>query len=61
VFAAKDMVVTLGGKTLPMKENDTLEVFAGAEPPPQRIIRTRTFAENIGALSAYLASDAPPR
>jgi hypothetical protein len=56
VFAAKEMVVTLGGRTLPMKENDTLEIFAGAEPPKQRIIKTRTFADNIGALSAYLAS-----
>jgi hypothetical protein len=60
VFAAKAMVVTLGGKALPMKENDTLEVFAGAEPPKQRVIRSRTFAENIGALSAYLAFPAPP-
>ena len=60
MFAAKEMVVTLGGKALPMKENDTLEVFAGTEPPKQRIIRSRTFAENIGALSAYLARDAPP-
>ena len=59
VFAARDMVVTLGGKTLAMNENDTLEVFAGGEPPKQRIIRTRTFAENVGALSAYLASGAP--
>jgi PelA/Pel-15E family pectate lyase len=56
VFAAKEMVVTLAGRTLPMKENDTLEIFAGAEPPKQRIIKTRTFADNIGALSAYLAS-----
>ncbi len=55
VFAAKEMVVTLAGKVLPMKENDTLEVFAGAEPPNQRIIRSRTFVDNIGALSAYLA------
>jgi hypothetical protein len=61
VFAANDMVVTLGGKILPMKENDTLEVFAGAEPPNQRIIRTRTFIDNIGALSAYLARQAPAR
>lgn len=60
VFAAREMVVTLAGKALPMKENDTLEVFAGAEPPKQRIIRSRTFAENIGALSAYLARHAPP-
>jgi hypothetical protein len=56
------MVVTLGGRTLPMKENDTLEVFMGAEPPKQRVIRTRTFVENIGVLSAYLASNvAGPR
>jgi len=55
VFAGKDLVVTLGGKTLPMKENETLEVFAGSEPPRQRIIRTRTFAENITLLSRYLA------
>ena len=62
VFAAQDMVVTLAGKVLPMKENDTLEVFAGAEAPKQRIIRSRTFADNIGALSAYLARHAaPPR
>jgi PelA/Pel-15E family pectate lyase len=62
VFAAKEMVVTLAGKVLPMKENDTLEVFMGSEPPNQRIIRSRTFVENIGALSAYLARQvSPPR
>jgi pectate lyase-like protein len=61
VFAAKDMVVTLAGKTYPMKENDTLEVFQGTDSPKQRIIRSRTFAENIGALSGYLAGQAPPR
>jgi len=55
VFAAKELVVTLSGKPLPMKENDTLEVFAGPEPPKQRIIRSRTFAENIAVLSGYLA------
>jgi PelA/Pel-15E family pectate lyase len=60
VFAAKDMVVTLAGKTYPMKENDTLEVFAGPEPPKERIIRSRTFADHVGTLSAYLASRAKP-
>lgn len=55
VFAGKDLVVTLGGRPLPMKENETLEVFAGPDPPRQRVIRTRTFVENVGALSAYLA------
>jgi PelA/Pel-15E family pectate lyase len=55
VFAGRDLVVTLGGKTLPMKENDTLEVFSGSEPPKERIIRSRTFADNVGVLCAYLA------
>jgi hypothetical protein len=55
VLAGRDLVVTLGGKTLTMKENETLEVFSGPEPPKQRIIRSRTFADNVGVLSAYLA------
>lgn len=54
LFAAKDMVVTLGGKAYPIKENDTLEVFQGGEPPKQQIIVSRTFARNIGTLSRYL-------
>jgi hypothetical protein len=55
VFAGRQLVVTLGGKTLTMNENDTLEVFAGPEAPKERIIRARTFADNVGALSAYIA------
>jgi hypothetical protein len=55
VFAAGDMVMTLGGKTYTMKENDTLEVFQGGDPPKQQIIVSRTFARNIEILSAYLA------
>ena len=58
VLAGRDLVVTLGGKTLTMKENETLEVFSGPEPPKQRIIRSRTFADNAGVLSAYLATRA---
>jgi hypothetical protein len=56
VLAGSELVVTLSGKPLAMKENDTLEVFSGSEPPRQRIIRSRTFVENIGLLSAYLAA-----
>ena len=56
VFAGRDLVVMLGGKPLTVKENDTLEVFAGPEAPRQRIIRSSTFAENVGLLSAYLAA-----
>jgi hypothetical protein len=54
VFASQDMVVTLSGKSYPMKENDTLEVFVGSEPPKERIISSRTFAENIRTLGTYV-------
>jgi PelA/Pel-15E family pectate lyase len=59
VLAGSDLVVTLGGRPLTMKENETLEVFAGLEPPRQRIISTRTFARNVGLLSAYLGPPPP--
>ncbi len=55
VFAGRNLVVRLGGQTLPLNENDTLEVFNGPEPPRERIIRSRTFADHVGALSNYLA------
>ena len=61
VFAGRELVVTIGGKPMPLKENETLEVFAGPEPPKERIIRSRTFAENVGILSAYLASESRAR
>jgi Pectic acid lyase len=53
VFAAKDMIVTLGGKTYPMKENDTLDIFQGDQPPREQIIASRTFARNIELLSKF--------
>ena len=55
VFASRDMVVSLAGKAYPMKENDTLDIYPGGEPPRQRIIVSQTFARNIGLLSRYLA------
>jgi len=55
ILAGKDLVVKVGGKTLTVKENETVEVFSGTEPPRERVIRSRTFAENVGALSEYLA------
>jgi PelA/Pel-15E family pectate lyase len=55
VFAAKDMVVKIGDRVLPLKENETLEVYEGAERPRERIIRSSTFAENIETLCAWLA------
>ena len=60
VFAGKELVVMLGGKTMTMKENDTLEVFSGPEPPKERIVRSRTFAENVGVLSAYVRNRSSP-
>ncbi|MCI0660071.1 MAG: hypothetical protein L0220_03255, partial [Acidobacteria bacterium] len=54
VFAARDMVVTIGDRVLPLKENETLQVFQGTERPRERIIHSETFARNVEALCAFL-------
>jgi hypothetical protein len=54
VFAARDMVITIGDRVLPLKENETLEVFQGTERPRGRIIRSEIFARNVEALCAFL-------
>ncbi|MBO0720142.1 MAG: hypothetical protein J2P41_04930 [Blastocatellia bacterium] len=54
VFAAHDMVVTIGDRELPLKENETLAIFQGTERPHGRIIRSETFARNVEALSSFL-------
>lgn len=54
VFAAKDMVVKIGGQVIPFQENQTVEVFQGVERPRERIIRTETFAKNLEALGRWL-------
>jgi hypothetical protein len=54
VFAAKDMMVTIGDRVLPLKENDTLRIFQGPQPPKERIIRTSTFHANVALLCEYL-------
>ena len=36
VFAARDMVLTINGRAHPVKENDRIELFQGAQPPRQR-------------------------
>ena len=51
---AKDMVVKIGNQTYPLKEDQTLDVFQGKEPPRERIIRTATFARNMAALLSAL-------
>src|SRR5262245_20979918 len=54
VFAARDMVVTIGDRVLPLRENETLNVFQGTERPRERIIRSETFARNVETLCAFL-------
>ncbi len=54
VFAARDMTVTIGDRVLPLKENETLQVFQGTERPRERIIRSETFARNVEALCDFL-------
>ena len=56
VFAAKDMVIKIGDKVMPLKENETLEVFEGTERPRERIIRSSTFMQNVETLSAWLTA-----
>jgi hypothetical protein len=55
VFAARDMVLTINGRAIPVKENDRVELFAGAQPPREKIIRTTTFARNLQRLAAAVA------
>lgn len=57
LFAAEDMVVTIGDRTVPLNENGRLNVFRGAKPPLERIISSRTFARNIEAMAAYLGEN----
>lgn len=54
LFAARDMVVTIGGRTIPLEEDETLQVFQGPQPPRERIIRTRTFHANVALLAEYI-------
>ncbi|MBI5086050.1 MAG: hypothetical protein HZB13_15805 [Acidobacteria bacterium] len=54
VLAANEMVLKIGGKSYPIHENDTIELFPGKEQPQEKIIRSSTFARNVGALAGYL-------
>lgn len=54
ILAAQEMVLKVAGKSYPIRENDTIELFPGKEPPQEKIIRSTTFARNVGVLAAYL-------
>jgi PelA/Pel-15E family pectate lyase len=56
VFAAKDMTIVISGRSMPLKENETVEIFEGTEPPRDRIIRSATFARNLQDLSSFVLS-----
>ncbi|MFN7933059.1 MAG: pectate lyase [Bryobacteraceae bacterium] len=56
VFAARPMVLTINGKPIEIKENDTIDLFEGQQPPRTRIIRSTTFAQNLETLAAWYAS-----
>lgn len=56
VFAARDMVLTINGRAIPVRENSRLELFQGALPPRERVIRSVTFARNLERLAAWVAA-----
>jgi hypothetical protein len=70
-YAARDMVLRIGrgrsdgsaadgpaapSQTIPLRENDTVEIFLGPQPPPERIITSADFARHLTRLGEYLAS-----
>lgn len=57
VFAAHPMILTVNGRTIPIEENDRIELFQGTQPPRTRIIRSATFARNLETLSNAVTSD----
>ncbi len=54
LFAAEDMVVTIGDQAFSLGENQTLSVYRGEKRPLERIISSKTFARNVGLLAAFL-------
>jgi PelA/Pel-15E family pectate lyase len=72
-YAAKDMVLRIGrgradgaagdglnsqSQIIQLKENDTVEVFAGPQAPPERIITSADFARNLMMLADYIRGSA---
>jgi hypothetical protein len=59
VTAAKDMVLRIrrglrgASETLPLKENDTVEIFMGQDRPREQVISSQDFARNLTMLAAY--------
>ena len=68
LYAARDMVLRIGrgrsdgsagsgdrgaDQVIKLKENDTVEIFQGGEPPRERIISSQVFARNLQTLADY--------
>jgi len=70
LFAAKDLVLRIGrgtadgmaggeadaARTIPLRENDVVEIFLGPQPPLEQIIRSGDFARNLTTLAEYAAA-----
>jgi hypothetical protein len=71
VFAAKDMVLRVGrgrsdgsagdgvetkAQVIPIRENDTVELFIGKQPPVEKIVSSADFARNLTRLGEYVAA-----
>ena len=46
--------VDSGAQVIQLKENDTVEIFMGPQPPVEKIISTADFARNLTRLGDYL-------
>lgn len=68
LYAARDMVLRVGrgpsdgsagsgaragDQVIRLRENDTVEIFQGSEPPKARIISSQVFARNLQTLAEY--------
>jgi hypothetical protein len=42
-----------GDQVIRLRENDTVEIFQGDEPPRERIISSQVFARNLETLAEY--------
>jgi hypothetical protein len=41
---------------IPLKENDTVEIFLGPDSPPEQIISSADFARNLTRLAQYVTA-----
>jgi PelA/Pel-15E family pectate lyase len=67
-YAAKDMVLRIGrgpgdgvdskSQTIQLRENDTVEIFAGPQPVPERMISSADFARNLMRMAEYVREPA---